>query len=98
MWALGSIFAEVVSGVPVWYEYENEVAQKAILEGMRPPFEQRIQNQSDPVNKVLLQAIDMCWVHKAKERPTAGVVLEYLKKESARLGIQWDKPFKLRGD
>ena len=97
VWALGSIFVEVISGLPVWFGYENEVAQKAILEGIQPPFREQIKNPSDPINEVLLKAIDMCWVYKAKDRPKAGVVLEYLKKESKRIGVQWNKPFTLNG-
>lgn len=97
VWALGSIFVEVISGLPVWFGYENEVAQKAILEGIQPPFLEQIKNPSDPINEVLLKAIDMCWVYKAKDRPKAGAVLEYLKNESKRIGVQWNKPFTLNG-
>ncbi|CAJ1933274.1 unnamed protein product [Cylindrotheca closterium] len=98
VWALGSLLVEVVSGLPVWYGYDNEVAQKAILEGIKPPFlREQISNPSGPINEVLLEAIDMCWVYEAKDRPKAGFILGYLKKEAMRLGIKWNEPFKLNG-
>ena len=98
VWALGSIFVEVVSGYPVWAGYKKEVAREAIIKGIRPPYRKLVKNPSDPVNKVLFKAINMCWVREPKDRPTPGVVLEFLKNESAKLGIQWDQPFILTGD
>ena len=97
VWALGSIFAELVSGLPVWYGVDEAVAQESIVQGTRPPLLERVKNSKDPINNVLLQAIDKCWVHDAKDRPRAGIILEFLKTESERLGIQWNKPFTLNG-
>jgi len=46
-----------------------------------------------PIDQVLFQAIDMCQVYEVKDRPKAGEVLQYLKGEAKRLGIEWDKKF-----
>jgi len=80
VWALGSIFVELVSGLPVWHGYYNWDARAAIQEGIRLRHERDHQI-------LLLHAIDMCWVYEeAKDRPRVGIALEYLKKESTRLG------------
>ncbi|CAJ1968768.1 unnamed protein product [Cylindrotheca closterium] len=93
VWALGSIFVEIVSGQSAWHGYKDEAAQQEIVNGKLPPFQQYIQTPSDPINQVLLKAIEMCYIYDAKDRPKAGVVLEYLKKEAKRLGVEWNKPF-----
>ena len=91
MWALGSILIQLITGEEAWSEYANEVAQKAIIDGKLPPFREKIKNLSDPINQVLLQAIDMCYVYDPKHRPNAGVVSEYLKNEAKRLGVEWNQ-------
>lgn len=96
VWALGSIFIELVSGRKVWHGYEDEAARKAISNGIIPSFREHMKNPSDPINQVLMKAIDMCYVYDPKDRPKAGVVADYLKNESKRLGVAWNKPFVLQ--
>lgn len=96
VWALGSIFVEIVSGESAWEGYRTEAAQKEIAAGRLPPFQQYIENPSDPINQVLLKAIEMCYVSDAPRRPKASAVLEYLKSESERFGVEWDTPFEAK--
>ncbi|CAJ1968766.1 unnamed protein product [Cylindrotheca closterium] len=91
IWALGSIFVELVTGYEVWYGYQTEEAQKRIAKGKLPSYQKRIQNKTDPINEILVKAIAMCWVYEPKDRPKAGVVADYLKGEAKRLGIAWEK-------
>lgn len=84
---------EIVSGESAWHGYEDEAAQKEIAKGKLPPFHQYIESPSDPINQVLLKAIEMCYVYEAKDRPKAGAILEYLETEAKRLGVAWNKPF-----
>ena len=84
---------ELVSGESAWEGYDHNDAQREIVKGNFPPFHQYIEDPSDPINQVLLKAIDMCYVYEASRRPKAGAVLEYLKNESKRLGIHWNDPF-----
>jgi len=94
VWALGSILVEIISGEEAWNGYEAEAAQQEIAKGKLPPFHQYIETpHSDPINQVLLKAIDMCYVYEAKDRPKAGAVLEYLDREAKRLGVEWNTPF-----
>ena len=98
VWALGSILVELVSGESAWHEYEDddEAAQREIIKGRLPPFQQYIDEPlSDPINQVLLNAIDMCYVYEPNHRSKAGAVFEYLKNESTRLGVQWTEPFQI---
>mmetsp|Transcript_19590 Transcript_19590/g.48222 ORF Transcript_19590/g.48222 Transcript_19590/m.48222 type:complete len:123 (+) Transcript_19590:83-451(+) len=91
VWALGGILFELVTGEEAWFGYEDEVARKALVDGELPPLPEKIKNSSDPINQVLLKAIDMCYVYDPKNRPKAGAVLEYLKQESKRLGVEWKR-------
>lgn len=93
VWALGSILVELTTGEEVWSGYEDKVAWKAIVGGRLPPFREKIKNPSDPINQVLLKAIELCYVYDPKDRPKAAAVLEYLKQESKRLGVRWEERF-----
>ena len=84
---------EIISGESAWNGYDDEAAQQEIVKGMLPPFHQYIATPSDPINQVLLKAIEMCYVYDAKDRPKAGDILEYLEKEAMRLAVEWNKPF-----
>ncbi|CAJ1939965.1 unnamed protein product [Cylindrotheca closterium] len=90
VWALGSVFVQIVTGHGIWNNYDSEEAQHYIVEGIRYPMDR---SSTDPIDQVLYKAIDMCQVYEAKDRPKAGEVLEYLKAEAKRLDVEWDKPF-----
>lgn len=92
IWALGSIFVELATGYEVWYGYETEDAQLRIAKGELPHYQKLIEsNLTDPMNQILIQAVDMCWTYEPRDRPKAGVVADYLKGEAKRLGIDWEK-------
>jgi len=90
VWALGSLLVQIVTGHGIWRKYESEDAQNYIVEGIPFPMDR---SSMDPIDQVLFQAIDMCQVYEVKDRPKAGEVLEYLKGEAKRLGVESDKPF-----
>lgn len=93
VWALGSIFVELLTGHGVWHGYKTEEAQALIGKGQLPPIPDELRNSKDPVNQVLLKGIELCYVFDPKERPKAGVVVDFLKKEAEKLGVDWHAPF-----
>lgn len=96
VWALGSIFFELVTGQEAWNGVSTEKAQERIAKGELPNIPEEFKTSTDPVDQVLLKAIDMCYVYEPKDRPKAGEVLEYMKNESKRLGIDWQAPYILK--
>ena len=91
IWALGSIFVELVTGYGVWHGYETEDAQQRIARGKLPRYKKYIDNVTDPINEILIKAVEKCWVFQPKDRPKAGEVAGYLKYEARKLGIDWDR-------
>lgn len=88
-----------MTGYGVWHGYETDEAQKRIAKGKLPSYHKRIGNSTDPINEILVKAIDMCWIYEPKDRPKAGVVADYLKGEAKLLGINWEQSlFAAQGD
>lgn len=82
------MFVQIVTGETIWTRYDHAEARHHIVEGVRFPMDT---SSTDPIDQVLYKAIDMCQVYEPKDRPKAGEVLEYLKGEAKRLGVEWDK-------
>eukprot|EP00980_Cylindrotheca_fusiformis_P021774 scaffold8600_cov111-Cylindrotheca_fusiformis.AAC.6 len=95
VWALGSILVELLTGTYVWAGYTATTARAEIIEGELPPILSDFENSTDPVDQVLLKAIDLCYVYEPSDRPKAGVVVDFLKKEAKKLGVDWHAPFVL---
>ena len=93
---MGSIFVQLVTGQEAWNGVSTEKAQERIAKGELPYIPEEVKTSTDPVDQVLLKAIDMCYVYEPKDRPKAGEVLEYMKNESKRLGIDWQAPYILK--
>ena len=96
VWALGSIFFELLTGKDVWNGYSTRKAQKRIAKGETPPIPESIRNSTDPIDRVLLKAIDMCYVYKPEDRPKPWHVANYLKMEAKQRGVDWEAPFRLK--
>jgi len=95
VWALGSIFYKILTGHSVWRGTEEEEAQRLIAEGKLPQIPNEYRESEDPVDQVLLQAIQMCYVYEPRVRPKAGTVAAYLRQEAEKLDVNWQAPFKL---
>jgi serine/threonine protein kinase len=95
VWALGSIFVELLTGHGPWHGYDLKKAQNLIAKGNLPPLADEIKNSSYPVDQVLQKAIELCYVFEPKDRPKAGVVVDFLKTEAEKLGIDWHAPFEV---
>jgi serine/threonine protein kinase len=98
VWALGSIFVELLTGHGAWRGYTVEKAQKLIAKGDLPPLDDKVKNSSDPVDQVLQKAIELCYVFDPKDRPKAGIVVDFLKTEAEKLGVDWHAPFRVDSD
>ena len=90
VWSLGTIFFEILTGHHAWDKFGEKEAQQLIIDGKLPPIEDEILNSTEPIRKVLIKAIEMCYVYSPDERPKAGEVAEYLANEAKRFGVNWE--------
>ena len=68
-----------------WDDIKEAEAQKLVMEGKRPVVDQSIRTSEDPVDKALLKAVEMCFIHEPSKRATAREVLKFLTSELAKL-------------
>ena len=59
-------------------EYEDEVLALK-LEGKRPPVPDKFRKSKNPITKILLLAMRKCSRKKARDRPTAKELVEFLE-------------------
>jgi len=78
VFSLGSILYNLLTGNKVWSGMKKGRAQESVANGIRPRISSSIVNSTDPVDQILMRAIDMCYVYDPKERPTAREVADFL--------------------
>ena len=66
-------------GNEVWHETSTKDAQRAIRRGERPKIPDDILKSTHPVDVVLREALDMCWVFNPTKRAKANEVAAFLQ-------------------
>ncbi|KAL7439362.1 hypothetical protein ACHAXM_009614 [Skeletonema potamos] len=56
----------------------TEEATKALVAGKRSPYPEDIEKSADPAHVAVKKAIEMCWIEKWNQRPSARSVADYL--------------------
>ena len=73
----------MLTGKEVFENYSSSKdAQNDILKGLRPKLPSSVLESTDPIIKVLVEAINMCWTHDPIKRPTARDIMTLLAKAS----------------
>jgi hypothetical protein len=76
---LGNIFyVLLMKQWPFKYYKEKKIAH-AILDGERPFMFPDVQNSTDPIDRTLLEAMEMCFHQNPADRATARQVETFLK-------------------
>jgi hypothetical protein len=73
------------------YPFENEsikVVTQKVMAGERPVIPQLYLNSTDPFDRALLTAIEMCWVHDPKKRATALEVQNHIVSTLNKMNVQ----------
>jgi serine/threonine protein kinase len=80
IYSLGNVFYGILAKRWPFYDIikDDKVAQKTIMSGARPPIQASILNSTDPFDRVMLKAIEMCWVQEPRERATAREVQNFI--------------------
>ena len=86
---MGNIFHIILYGaVPLEDLKEKKgtrYVQKLVGEGKRERLRGRLENEDHPVNRLLIKAIEMCWVQDWKERSTSTEVEKFLNRHLKRI-------------
>ena len=78
VWSLGSVLYHILTGRRVWSGVKASHARGGIILGKLPHISSSILNSSDPVDKILKYALDMCYIYDPSQRATAKEVATFL--------------------
>jgi len=57
---------------------DDEAVQKLVIDGKRPQYREELGPKPDEIDQVFVEAMDMCYTHDPKERPSARKVADFL--------------------
>ena len=77
---MGNVMYYVLTNRWLFEGFSNSVAKQKIMNGERSAIPTSIQQSKDRAIQILLKAIEMCWVHEYKKRPTAREVASFIGK------------------
>ena len=75
---MGNVMYYVLTNRWLFEGFSNSVAKQKIMNGERSAIPTSIQQSKDRAIQILLKAIEMCWVHDYKQRPTAQEVASFI--------------------
>jgi len=80
VFSYGNLLYNLLTGLWNFYELgdSEEVIQEAILDKKRPYIDPRYRNRTF-AESALVNLIEKCWEHRAKDRPSIFQVMEYLR-------------------
>ncbi|MGK3742651.1 MAG: hypothetical protein ACI8RD_012935 [Bacillariaceae sp.] len=78
----------VLTGEYPFEDEKSEKAQSRIKDGERPEIPSSIQDSTDPFDRAMLKAIEMCWIQDPRKRASARQIQEFIISELQRLGVK----------
>lgn len=87
VYSLGNVFYSILSQHRPFEGVKTKQAQQIVMSGGRPPIQESILDSTDPFDKAMLNAIEMCWPQEPAERAKAREVQSYIFNELKRLGV-----------
>eukprot|EP00980_Cylindrotheca_fusiformis_P031109 scaffold25830_cov162-Cylindrotheca_fusiformis.AAC.10 len=89
VYTLGNVMYYVFTMHWLFEDLSNEDAVKAVTEGVRSPFPEKVLESQDRATRAMQKAIEMCWTHDSEKRPAADEVRNFLGSElRAVLGVE----------
>jgi hypothetical protein len=80
IYSMGNIFYAIVSGDMPFENDKEKDAQKKIKNGERPIIPESVLKSDDIAIKTIVSAVERCWKHDPKERPSASTIRDELKR------------------
>lgn len=89
IYSMGNIFYVLLTGKwPFEHLSSTKKARTIVKQGGRPPIDGAILNSTDPFDRALLEAMQMCWVQEPTKRATAREVQSFIETKLLELGVQ----------
>lgn len=76
VYSMGNVFYLMLTGNEVFHDdsstsIDEDGVKDKVMEGSRPEIPRAFLDDNNPAVNAIVQAIRMCWIHDAIERPTA---------------------------
>jgi hypothetical protein len=81
----GNVMYNVLTHKWLFDDMSGSKARAAIQKGQRSKIPARIKKSDDPYTKLLVKAIEMCWTHEVKQRPSARTVVNFMRSALAAI-------------
>jgi len=78
VYSMGNIFYSLLTEEWPYEDMKEKKAINLLKVGIPPPIGIKLQESSDPIVRIMLKAIRMCWINNPGKRATAKEVEEYL--------------------
>ena len=80
MYSAGNVIYYLLSETKPFDDIDLKEAKRIVIKGGRPDLPNQFMEPKHPVDIALLAAMNLCWTHDPKERPSAKVVANFLGK------------------
>ena len=93
IWMMGNVIYYILTDL---YTFERPVNLKngdvgrLLVAGKRSPYPEYIADSRDPAHNAMKKALDMCWTHDWRKRPSARVISEYMMGELRKITEEAD--------
>lgn len=80
VYSMGNILYQLISLKYYLFgdDTDDEAIQKLVMDGKRPSYRDDVGPNPDEIDRVFISAMDMCYTHDPKERPSAREVANFL--------------------
>eukprot|EP00934_Nitzschia_sp_Nitz4_P007369 Nitzschia sp. Nitz4//scaffold21_size171442//96770//98158//NITZ4_002172-RA/size171442-processed-gene-0.19-mRNA-1//1//CDS//3329542444//7359//frame0 len=79
VYSLGNVLYFLLTRGEPWDGYRSKQLYPKVIRGERPIIPEHLKESDHPFNRFMIEAIQMAWTHKMKERPAALRVAEKLR-------------------
>ncbi|KAG7348054.1 protein kinase domain containing protein [Nitzschia inconspicua] len=88
VYSMGNVFYSILTMTYPFNHERSKDVQEKVKNGERPFIPESIRNSTDPFDRAILEAIDMCWVQDPSERATARQVQKHIVATLKRMKVK----------
>lgn len=84
VWMMGDVIYIILTDLYTFEKPKNlsgEESGKKLVAGERTPYPDHIDKSNDPSYVAIKKALDMCWTHDWRERPSARSISDYMMEQ-----------------
>ena len=85
VYSAGNVLYYLLTETKPFDDEDQKLAKKIVMKGKRPHIPSRLMKSEHPVDIALMKAMDLCWTHDPKDRPSAKMIAAFLEEEREKL-------------